>query len=53
VDASLILGLVHRLEFDCLNCPDSSSRAQVEAEMARLVGFILRLPAEHLGANVA
>ncbi|WP_374355227.1 TetR/AcrR family transcriptional regulator [Chitinimonas sp.] len=46
VDASLVLGLIHRLEFDCINRPDAMPRAQVEAEMARLVAFVLKVPAE-------
>jgi AcrR family transcriptional regulator len=44
VDASLVLGLIHRLEFDCINRPDAMPREQVEAEVARLVAFILHMP---------
>lgn len=44
IDASLVLGLIHRLEFDCINRPSAMSREMVESEMARLVGFVLKVP---------
>ena len=42
VDASLVLGMVHRLEFDCINRPHAALREQVESEVSRLVGYILK-----------
>jgi AcrR family transcriptional regulator len=43
IDASLVLGMVHRLEFDCINRADPPPRERVEAEVRRLVGFILKV----------
>ncbi|MFC4159476.1 TetR/AcrR family transcriptional regulator [Chitinimonas lacunae] len=43
VDAALILGLVHRLEFECMNHPEKLPRDQVYAEVSRQVGYILAL----------
>jgi len=42
IDASLVLGMVHRLEFDCINRPHAALREQVENEVSRLVGFVLK-----------
>jgi AcrR family transcriptional regulator len=43
VDASLILGIVHRLEFECINRPEAMLRERIEAEVARMVGYILKV----------
>ena len=40
-DASLLLGTIHRLEFDCINNAKTPSRKRVVAEIERLLSLIL------------
>ncbi|WP_269532108.1 TetR/AcrR family transcriptional regulator [Chitinimonas sp. BJYL2] len=43
-DASLVLAVIHRLQFECMNLPPPWPETLLEAEIGRMLTLVLRLP---------
>lgn len=46
IDASLVLSVIHRLQFECMNLPPPWPESLLEGEIGRMLELVFRIPEE-------